>query len=115
MLTRISKEGNKYIVSSKPDPNIKKLLALEQVAIENYIKSQISEVEIFSLATHFGNPWPSVLDPIYRVTGDELLAAFLLTNMIQEELIHDIEQEWLCTQTNITKRNFESNAYWRAK
>lgn len=111
MLTKIDASGRKFSVNKAYIP-ANKLSAADKATAQTHIDSVAAQAEKFSLASHFNDPWPDALDPLYKVTGDETQAAFLLSGLVEDVLIRSPE-EWLCTKTPFTKRSFETNFYWK--
>lgn len=117
-LTRIDEKSNVYEVKAAPSVDglyerySKQALLQDQGSVKNYVEETIQNLEKFSLATNFGDPWPEELSSLYKFCQDEKLAAFLLASIVIDALIQS-EHNWICTKTNIQDRDFASNFYWR--
>lgn len=88
----------------------------EKLEIFDFISKQVANQQIFNLATVFGDQklnWNNTpIMKLYQLTGNEKLAAIVLGYLTMECLILD-EHEWGCIKTDITKRDFETNSYFR--
>jgi hypothetical protein len=88
----------------------------EKEIIFDFINQQVSDLSIFNLATVFGDQklnWNDTpLMKIYKMTGNEKIAAILLGYLTMECLINS-EQSWGCVKTDITRRDFETNSYFK--
>lgn len=116
-LTRLDDKACTYPITKTPSVDGLYERYLQQVPQSTQddatrcIDEKIHNVDRFSLATHFGDPWPDELESLYVFCKDEKLAAFLLASLVIDRLIHS-EANWLCTKTNIQDRDFASNFYW---
>ena len=90
----------------------KRTLGKEFDVTRVYIRSVVKSQGGLSLSTHFSNPWPAELDPIFNETKDETQAAFMLCAMLMQDLI-DSPDSWWCTKTDVTGRDLATNFYWR--
>lgn len=95
------------------DDFTKKLTPEELMTFRDYIRTVINETDKFSIATHFGNPWPNELLIVYNKISDTKLAVYYLAQTIQDYLIFTGDK-WITTKTDIAQRGFETNFYWRA-
>ena len=88
----------------------------EKVVIFKFIHSAIAREPIFNLATVFGDQklnWNNTpLIKLYKITGNENLAALLLGYLMMEYLI-EADESWGCVKTDITRRDFETNSYFK--
>jgi len=85
--------------------------------VRQYIKSRVNCYPRFSIATLFPKTeWENTpLMLITGITNDNEVDAALLLGRITCEVLMEEEESWLCTQTNFSNRDFETNFYWKGK
>lgn len=55
------------------------------------------------------------LSKIFNVLGRDVVVAGYFLGLIIMDLLIDSKEQWFCTKTNITKRDFDTMFYWRQK
>lgn len=84
--------------------------------ITNFILESIDDGKVFNIATKFGRSkmsWEGTpLIKLYEYSKQDVqVAAILLGYLVQGILMND-DRKWLCTKTDMTGRDFDTNSYW---
>lgn len=122
MLQKIDKKGHVFSVSEVPFEDEYRVLRLKiphlsMQRIIDYLENDIENDDSgFSVGTRYPNNHPAWEEPfnaIYEAMGkDTVMTGYLLGSIVMDIIIHRPEK-WFCTKTDVTKRDFEINFYFR--
>jgi hypothetical protein len=124
MLKKIDAKGRLFDVREVPfydEYRSRKLLiphASFQVIVDRLEKDLDETEDGFSVGTRYpdGNMAWLTQGPFHVIYAamdkDPVQAGYLLGSIVMDVIIHRSEL-WLCTKTNVTKREFETNFYFR--
>lgn len=122
MALHIVDEFGRYYSASKrklPKAIRDKITSLDQKdrdSINNFILDKTSDGQIFCVATKFGfekmNWADTPLFKLWKSCGKNNQIAAVILGHIVMEVLQQSNEDWTCSKTPITKRDFEVNCFY---
>lgn len=123
MLTKIDNKGHAWPVKEVPyseeyKSRLSRLNPGEFDEVWRFLKSELdAETGKFSVGTKYPNTnrvaWDGPLSYLWESTGRDAEQAGYLLGIIMMDLIIQDADQWLCVKTNVTKRAFDTEFYFR--
>ena len=86
-------------------------------AVWDFLESDLLGEKVFSCSTKYPmtnqKAWRGPLSKLFEAVGRNVEVTGYFLGLLVMDIVISSEEQWLCTKTNITKRDFETLCYWK--
>jgi hypothetical protein len=88
-------------------------------AVWDFLESDLLGEKVFSCSTKYPmtnqKAWRGSLSKLFEAAGRNVEVTGYFLGLLVMDIIINADEQWLCTKTNITKRDFATLCYWKTE